>query len=110
VVDIDPQALLATRDNASFNGIDPARLQVQASSSFVAREGGYDVVIANILLDPLITLAPVIFRQVAPGGVLVLSGVLASQRHDLLAAYPGIRFEQIVEEDGWLRLAGRHRG
>ncbi len=113
-VDIDSQAVISTRDNAAFNGVDAGEnsqtFSVFETRGFAPRTGGYDVVIANILLNPLIELAPFLVSCLAPRGVLLLSGVLASQRPTLVAAYPSVRFEEPAVEEGWLRAEGRHRG
>lgn len=111
-VDIDPQAVLATRDNAAFNGLvvgeeGDDRFSVWQTADFEPRDGGYDIVIANILLNPLIELAPHLIRYLAPGGVLVLSGVLAAQREALISAYPGVSFDEVIIRDEWLRAACR---
>jgi len=107
-VDIDPQALAACRDNAERNGIDPARLEVRLPDSFppTAPAG---LVLANILAEPLIALAPRLYGCLAPGGQLVLSGLLAAQAGPVVESYLGLPGADIVlaesrEQDGWLRL------
>jgi ribosomal protein L11 methyltransferase len=109
-VDIDPQAVVATGENAAFNGVGSATLNVCTSTSFLPAAAGYDVVVANILLNPLISLAPLLTRCLAADGVLVLSGLLAAQRDTLAAAYPDIRFVESVVEDGWVLAEGRRHG
>lgn len=113
-VDIDPQAVLSTRENAAVNDLDAGErsttFRVFETRDFVPVAGGYDVVVANILLNPLIELAPRLITCLAPRGVLVLSGVLAAQSHALLDAYPGIRFAAPVIEDGWLLVEGARHG
>jgi len=109
-VDIDDQAVVATRENAAFNGVDSAVLNVCDTATFTKTEAGYDVVIANILLNPLISLAPLLTENLAADGILVLSGVLAAQREALIRAYPHIRFVDPVTEDGWVLAEGRRRG
>lgn len=106
-VDVDLQALQATRENANHNAVPARVLSTLPTNAFTVPAEGYDVVIANILLQPLIELAPILDAAVARRGTLVLSGVLATQRTALLAAYPEIDFQSIVEEQGWLLLAGR---
>ncbi len=106
-VDVDLQALQATRENANHNAVSASVLTTLPTAAFTVPAEGYDVVIANILLQPLIELAPILDDAVARRGTLVLSGVLATQRTALLAAYPEIDFQNIVEEQGWLLLVGR---
>ena len=85
-IDHDPQALLATRENAARNGV-AARLMVLDTTA--APPAPADVVLANILAGTLIELAPGITALVAPGGRLALSGILADQVDGVLAAYGG---------------------
>jgi ribosomal protein L11 methyltransferase len=107
-VDNDPQALTATLDNARGNGVE-ARLVLVAAADFVPRR--YDVVVANILAQPLIDLAPRLLACLAPGGRLILSGVLSEQGADVVAAYAAAGLGDIerVEREGWLRISGRRR-
>ncbi|MEZ5595542.1 MAG: 50S ribosomal protein L11 methyltransferase [Pseudomonadales bacterium] len=107
-VDIDPQALLATQDNARFNNVDVACLETRLVGEPQDAKR-FDVVVANILVNPLIELADRLCALVAPGGVLVLSGVLESQWERLRAAYPTIDFTERLAEDGWLLVAGTRR-
>ena len=72
-IDIDPQALLATRDNAARNGV-AERLTVARPDE--APRGPADILLANILAEPLLELAPSFAERVAPGGSVVLSGIL----------------------------------
>ena len=92
-VDIDPQALTVSRENAANNGVD-ARLSLYAPETLPAATQA-DVVIANILARPLIELAPRLRSLVADGGTLVLTGLLPEQADDVRAAYePEFRFDQ----------------
>ncbi|AOU97027.1 ribosomal protein L11 methyltransferase [Acidihalobacter yilgarnensis] len=105
-VDIDPQALTATRDNARRNDIDDTCLHIgqpEARGTWQA-----DLVIANILSGPLIALADVLCDCVKPGGHLLLSGILATQADATANAYAGrIDWEPPAVHDGWVRLSGR---
>jgi ribosomal protein L11 methyltransferase len=107
-VDNDPQALLATRDNAERNRIDPARLQTYLPEQCPALEA--DVTVANILAGPLRELAPRLTALTAPGGRIALSGILAEQAATVLAAYaPGFEMAPPVQRQEWVRLDGvRH--
>ena len=101
-VDIDPSAVSATRDNAGTNGV-----KLQAGLPSLAN-GLHDVVLANILASPLKLLAPLLCGHVAPGGWLVLAGLLDRQADELAAAYaPFIRLDVLDSEDGWSLMGGR---
>ena len=84
-VDIDPQALEATRNNLEVNGIDPNRVQVLDPAAMGASAA--DLLIANILAGPLIELAPRFAAMLGPGGKILLSGILISQLEDIQSAY-----------------------
>ncbi|NWL80603.1 50S ribosomal protein L11 methyltransferase [Pseudomonas taiwanensis] len=106
--DIDPQALEASRDNASRNGIDPARFPVYLPADLPAKPA--EVVVANILAGPLVSLAPQITSLVAPGGRLALSGILAEQAEEVRAAYTdAFDLDPTAEKDGWVRISGVRR-
>ncbi|ARP87957.1 50S ribosomal protein L11 methyltransferase [Bordetella genomosp. 9] len=102
-VDIDEQAVAATRDNARVNAVD-----VQAMLPDALEEGASDVVVANILSNPLKVLAPMLCARVAAGGSLVLSGVLARQADEVCAVYARWMPMSVWQErDGWVCLHGR---
>ena len=107
--DIDPQALLAARANSEANSIAARYTEPSALAA-----GTFDIVLANILSNPLKLLAPALLARVAPGGALVLSGVLERQADDVIATYAstgsGIRLSSWRCEDGWVCLAGRRNG
>jgi ribosomal protein L11 methyltransferase len=106
--DIDPQALEASRDNASRNGIDPARFPVYLPADLPQQPA--DVVVANILAGPLVSLAPQITALVKAGGRLALSGILAEQAEEVRAAYAGaFDLDPTPEKDGWVRISGVKR-
>ncbi|MGZ9892291.1 50S ribosomal protein L11 methyltransferase [Bordetella bronchiseptica] len=101
-VDIDPQAVQSTVDNAEVN---QARLQAMLPDALPA--GEFQVVVANILSNPLKVLAPMLAGRVAPGGHLVLSGVLERQADEVAAAYaPWLTMTVWRERDGWVCLHG----
>lgn len=109
-VDHDPQALLATRDNATYNAIDSDRLTVLAPHELGDAGGGlepFDVVVANILAIPLVQLAERLTNLTVRGGHMMLSGLLASQRDMIVEAYPDVTFAEPVQEAEWIRLDGR---
>lgn len=104
-VDNDPQALLATHDNAQRNGVaDRLRAYLPADEP-VAR---YPVVVANILASALDQLADTLASRVAPGGVIALSGILHGQEVALLERYRTWFDDlQAVQQGDWMRITGR---
>jgi len=106
-VDHDPQALTATKDNAVKNQVQ-TKIEVILPGAYQSVQA--DLLMANILANPLISLAPVFADSVRPGGHVLLSGVLAHQANGVLAAYqPWFDMELPVEEDGWVRIVGIKR-
>jgi ribosomal protein L11 methyltransferase len=104
-LDIDPAAVEATRHNAAANGV-----VLQTGLADLAR-GAYGVVLANILATPLKLLAPLLCGHLAPGGRLVLAGILARQADELIAAYaPWCAITVLDEEDGWILMGGQRQG
>jgi ribosomal protein L11 methyltransferase len=106
-VDNDPQALLASRDNAQRNAVDD-RLAVYLPGD--EPPATYPVVVANILASALDALAQTLAARVAPGGRIALSGILAGQEGALLARY-GAWFDSLhaVQEGDWMRIDGIRR-
>ena len=104
-VDIDPQALETTASNANDNGV---ALNVAAPESLPP--GTYDVVLANILAGPLITLEPLLAARTRHGGRIALSGILESQAEEVAAAYAR-HFEATIAatEEGWALIQGIRR-
>ena len=106
-MDIDPQALIATRDNAERNGVAP-RITVTGDPSLAA--GSADLLLANILAGPLVELAPRFAQALRPGGLLALSGLLLGQADTVTSAYrPWFDIRTAETRDGWALLAGRRR-
>lgn len=103
--DIDAQALTATRRNAQRNGVDD-RLTTTPDAGTPA--GNFDVVVANVVSGTLIRCAPAIADHLAPGGRLLLSGILESQVIDVAGAYRDrVTFDAPAVRAGWVRLTGR---
>lgn len=103
-VDIDPQALEATRDNAQRNGFAG---ELRASHPAKVMSTTHDIVVANILADTLIAAAPVLRRHCNTGADVALSGILAAQAQrvrDACAPYLDLRLA--AELDGWVLLTG----
>jgi ribosomal protein L11 methyltransferase len=104
-VDIDPHAVIASRDNAQANHVE---------TEFFVPDGvklaQYDVVLANILTNPLRALAPLLSNAAKSGGRIVLSGILADQADDVMRIYAQwFDFVPAVIEDGWCCLSGVKR-
>ncbi len=106
--DIDTQALDASRDNAERNGIAAERFALYLPEQLP--EKAADVVVANILAGPLVSLAPRITALVKPGGRLALSGILAEQAEEVRAAYSdAFELDPTADKDGWVRISGVRR-
>lgn len=107
--DIDPVAIAVARQNARKNGcgskIDWATTAGLHSDIF-ARRGPFDLIVANILAKPLMRMAPDVSRNLATGGQVILSGILAAQRRKVLAAYnvQGLYHRRTLWRDGWVTL------
>jgi ribosomal protein L11 methyltransferase len=100
-VDIDPAAVESATLNARANGVT-----LNTGSPELAH-GLYNVVLANILATPLKVLAPLLCAHLAPGGALVLAGILERQADELKTAYaPWLALEVSDSEDGWALMTG----
>jgi ribosomal protein L11 methyltransferase len=107
-IDNDPQALLATRDNAERNGVGDHLTVCLPDDETIAT---YPVVVANILASALDQLADVLAARTAAGGRIALSGILVGQEDTLLARYAQWFGDlQVMREDDWVRIDGRRRG
>jgi len=101
-VDIDEAAVISTNANAAANGVTLKAALPDGAS------GAYPLVLANILATPLKLLAPLLCGHVAPGGHLVLAGILERQADELKAAYaPWCDLEVTDREDGWILMTAR---
>ena len=108
-VDIDPQAVTAARDNARRNEVTASFF---AAAEHLRGDGNTraDIVVANILAQPLIVLAPLLSELSEDGGRIALSGILVEQAQEVRAAYaPWYDFEPVQEEDGWVLVSGTRR-
>jgi ribosomal protein L11 methyltransferase len=103
-IDIDEQALWASRENAARNGVEQ---DLYTGLPDDVPEQRFDLVLANILANPLIELAPRLAGFVRQGGDLVLSGILEQQADAVRVAYADwFLFSEPVEQSGWVRLHG----
>ena len=111
-VDNDPQALAATADNATRNGIAETKLQVvpPGDAALATWSGRAELVIANILAGPLVELTDTLLDLLRPGGTLLLSGLLDSQAPGLCAHYADyLHLDVVSEKENWVCLRGNLR-
>ncbi|WP_148864305.1 50S ribosomal protein L11 methyltransferase [Marinobacter fonticola] len=107
-VDTDPQALEASRDNARRNQIEDPRMDLYLPDQ--EPDTQTDVMLANILAQPLIGLASKLASRVRDGGDIVLSGILSTQARDVMDAYePWFAMDEPAQREDWIRLTGRRR-
>ncbi len=104
-IDIDPQALIATKNNALGNKLSEDSFPVALPQATPDKQ--YDMMLANILAGPLVELAPTLLSLMKPKAKICLSGILATQKEALIEAYQHqVNFTDINEQDGWVCLAG----
>ncbi len=107
--DIDPEAVRITRLNTHRNGL-AHRVQAVRADGYnapeIRRSGPYGLIIANILARPLAQMAPALARNLAPGGKVILSGLLVEQERQVLAPHlsQGLALTRRYTRDGWLAL------
>ena len=104
-VDVDPQAVRASAHNARANDVDAEFVEPDALPAVT-----FDIVVANILANPLILLAPALAQRVVAGGRIALSGILEDQADNVIAAYA--RWFTLARwrgNEGWVLLAGERR-
>jgi ribosomal protein L11 methyltransferase len=104
-IDHDPQALLATRNNAQRNDVTD-KITTYLPKEFAAAQRA-DVMLANILANPLIELAPLLTQHVNPNGQIVLSGILVAQAESVAHAYrERFALNPIAIDGDWVRIDG----
>ncbi|MBB4347361.1 MULTISPECIES: 50S ribosomal protein L11 methyltransferase [Rhizobiaceae] len=107
--DIDPVAVRVARENVKRNGI-ASGIRVETAPGFHSpafrEDGPFDLIIANILARPLMKMAPELGHHLAPGGSVILSGILAAQRWKVIAAYngAGMRHLSTIWKNGWVTM------
>lgn len=108
--DFDPFAVAVAERNAQRNGTTEITIRQQDIMNWKPRAKGYDVVLANIFSTVLIQAWPVIAKSLAPGGDLIVSGILATQAWDVFtaAAQHGLGFTQVVRKGKWVSARGGH--
>ena len=101
-VDIDPQAIIASKENGAVNECNIDWLNTDKDFKFQA-----DLLVANILSSALSVLAPLLASYCAPKGKIALSGILESQENQIKKIYaPWFKFEQTLKNNGWVCLSG----
>lgn len=107
-VDLDPQALTATINNAERNHIAPEKLQVFLPEKAPLQKA--NSVLANILAGPLVQLAPTLAGYLKTGGKIALSGILSEQTDSILSTYSEwFDLEPVVHNDDWILVTGTRR-
>jgi len=105
--DIDPQALIASRNNAADNHV-AGKLHVVLPNDLPSKK--YDIVMANILAGPLVQLAPRLAELTRSGGHIVLSGILQTQADEICRTYAEwFEVDVPVVQDDWVRISGIRR-
>jgi len=107
-VDIDPQAVRSAHDNADANSVEAVFFDASDTLPAPYDTQKYDVVLANILANPLRVLAPALTSRLKPGASLVLAGLLAEQAEELIGIYsPWLTLRVHDTQEGWSLLAGQ---
>ncbi len=109
--DIDPQAILASQDNAQENNVaEKIDLYLPEDMPAIEPAGNYDIVLANILAGPLTELAKLLADYCKSGGDIVLSGILQTQSEKIIAAYsPWFNLDPIEIKEDWIRVTGKKK-
>ncbi len=104
-VDVDPQAVETATANARANGV-----ALRAALPEALPAALYDIVVSNILAQPLIVLAPLLAARAAPQGRIALAGILESQAAEVIASYrPWFELRSDETDEGWALVAGRRK-
>ena len=104
-VDIDPEAVRVTRENLELNGAE--KIVAASTTSLADLEGEYGVVVANILAEELVRLSDQLTAKIAPGGWLILSGILTEKAEFVCAGFPGLDLVESPREAEWSCLTFR---
>ncbi len=107
--DIDPQAVIVARDNAKLNDVGPlidAVCAIGFAAPALRTRAPFDLILANILANPLRQMAPTMVRHLAPSGLVILSGLLPAHTRGVVASYRavGLRLIRRLQVDGWCSL------
>jgi ribosomal protein L11 methyltransferase len=104
-VDIDPEAVRVTQENLELNGVE--QIVAASTTNLADLPGEYDVVVANILAEELVRLSALLTAKVAPGGWLILSGILTEKEEFVCAGFPGLTLVENPRELEWSCLTLR---
>jgi len=108
--DIDGVSVRAARENMRLNRVSSYVEVIKADGvASLRRRGPFDLIFANILLRPLQRFATPLTKLVAPGGCIILSGILKSQANATIAAYHGLVLERRIDIEGWTTLIMKKR-
>jgi ribosomal protein L11 methyltransferase len=112
--DIDPVAVTVARDNVRLNGVAAQVRTIVAAGldhRLIVAAAPYDLIVANILAGPLVALAPAIARHLAPGGSVILSGLLDEQKRRVAAMYRAVELtvSRAISREGWATLVLERR-
>jgi ribosomal protein L11 methyltransferase len=102
--DIDPAVIEEVRGNLKLNGIAPDTVSLETGDLLSGAEGPFDLMFANILLDPLLEMLPCVKDTLAPGGVAIFSGMTAKERASFMDEIPASGLKvigEMVKEDWW---------
>lgn len=109
-IDIDPLAIEASQANALRNDCNPTQFEFLSTNQTLENKAEMDIVVANILANPLTILAPVLARAVRPGGHIVLSGILQQQAEQVNQIYQQWFDIKIADfQEDWVLLSGNKR-
>ncbi len=113
--DIDPRSAIVARENAALNGVGNLVWSICAtgfSAPLFRARAPFDLVMANILANPLRQMAPAMARHLAPEAMVILSGLLPQQTRGVIAAYraQGLVLIRLIRIDGWCSLLMQNRG
>lgn len=108
-IDIDPQALIATRSNAAQNSV-AHQITTALPDEAAGRLSTADCLLANILANPIVALADYFSTLVKHHGIIVLSGILSEQAASVISTYePWFEFQPTTEKEGWVRLVAKRK-
>lgn len=109
-IDVDPAAVKITRENLEKNEIDPALYTLDATTLDKTPETAYDLVVANIIAQVIVDIAPDIKKRLAPKGLGLLSGIIKERRPDVLAALDANGLKLVAETltDEWVAMVIAH--
>ena len=114
--DLDPCALEAVKENMEVNGIDPASFEMMIGNIITEKEvqdrvgyGCYDIVVANILAEVLVPLAPVILAQLKPGGIYITSGIIDDKEELVVQTVKdcGLTVLEVAHQGEWVSVTAR---